>query len=222
MLEIKSGGNKVFVSGNSFQMLPEKVLYWEEQQALILADAHFGKVSHFRKGGIGIPASAAMEDIERLEMLIVRLNPKNIFFLGDFFHSTINREWEKIIHVLAQYQTTKKILILGNHDILSLHIYKEGNIEVVQEPFAVGNINLCHHPQTSFNSSCYYLCGHVHPSIRISGKGKQSLKLPAFIWGGQQGILPAFANFSGSHVVEIEKGMIVYGIAGKSVVKINE
>jgi hypothetical protein len=34
-----------------FWLSPERVIYWEDEKALILSDSHFGKTGHFRKSG---------------------------------------------------------------------------------------------------------------------------------------------------------------------------
>ena len=50
----------------------------------------------------------------------------------------------------------------------------------------------------------YYFSGHLHPGIRISGMGKQSLQFPCFYFGGDYAILPAFGRFTGT--VSIDPG----------------
>ena len=88
-------------------------------------------------------------------------------------------------------------LILGNHDILehSNYDFLKVHVEILEiEPFILSHI-----PLDKIQLNGYYnLCGHLHPSIRISGSAKQSLRVECFYFGENHGILPAFGNFTGS------------------------
>ena len=48
---------KVRVSGVELELLPQKAIKIEED--LLIADVHLGKIRHFRKVGIALPANAA-------------------------------------------------------------------------------------------------------------------------------------------------------------------
>jgi hypothetical protein len=39
------------INENDFVLSPERVMYWEKQKTLIIADLHIGKTGHFRKSG---------------------------------------------------------------------------------------------------------------------------------------------------------------------------
>lgn len=49
---------EIEVASERVQLLPEKALYLIQHKILLLADLHFGKVNHFRKAGIAVPAKA--------------------------------------------------------------------------------------------------------------------------------------------------------------------
>lgn len=66
----------------------------------------------------------------------------------------------------------------------------------------------------------YQLCGHVHPCIRLSGKAKQSLRLPCFYFTQHLGLLPAFGGFTGMHAIKPVSGDVVVGIAEGDLVRI--
>jgi uncharacterized protein len=51
----------------------------------------------------------------------------------------------------------------------------------------------------------YNLCGHLHPSVQIHGKAKQSFRVDCFYFGKNQGILPAFGNFTGRSKMSVNK-----------------
>ena len=51
---------------NTFWVSPERSLFWEEENTLIIADMHLGKSGHFRKAGIAVPQSIYKADLQRL------------------------------------------------------------------------------------------------------------------------------------------------------------
>ena len=69
-------------------------------------------------------------------------------------------------------------------------------------------------------SKLYNLAGHIHPAIKLKGKARQSLRVPCFYFGNENGILPAFGNFTGTASINIKKTDNVFVIAEKEVIKI--
>ncbi len=51
-------------------LLPEKAIWFKERKLLLLADLHFGKINHFRKSGIPVPARANDKNTELLINLL--------------------------------------------------------------------------------------------------------------------------------------------------------
>ncbi len=72
--------------------LTERVIYWEEEKALILSDLHLGKTGHFRKSGIAVPQQVYKNDLHRLVQSIQHFQPKQLIIVGDMFHSHANKE----------------------------------------------------------------------------------------------------------------------------------
>jgi metallophosphoesterase superfamily enzyme len=54
----------------SLLLSKERCIYWENEKALILSDAHFGKTGHFRKESIPIPQTVLANDLNRLSRVI--------------------------------------------------------------------------------------------------------------------------------------------------------
>jgi hypothetical protein len=63
--------------GQQIWLSPERCIYWEEQQTLVLSDMHIGKSAHFRKAGIAIPQQVFQEDLhgffQQVHILIIIL-----------------------------------------------------------------------------------------------------------------------------------------------------
>ena len=64
------------------------------------------------------------------------------------------------------------------------------------------------------------MAGHIHPAIRLKGKGKQSIQLPCFVFREHNAILPAFGSFTGTATIQAKPGDQVYAIADKQVIKV--
>jgi metallophosphoesterase superfamily enzyme len=80
-------------------------------------------------------------------------------------------------------------------------------------PFA-----LLHHPGKI--PGLYSLAGHLHPGIRLTGAGRQRLKLPCFWLGKEVGVLPAFGDFTGLAMVEPAENDRVFVVTPDSVLPI--
>lgn len=206
------------VRGETLKLLPEKAIYWEKKNALLIADLHIGKVTHFRNNHIPIPSQAALGNFENLEWLIQKYQPQTIYFLGDLFHSYYNKEWDLLSFLLAKYKKVKFILITGNHDVLKDEDYQLAGIECVAS-LNLAPFLLTHHP-LEVSSKLYNLSGHIHPGVRLRGEGKQSLRLPCYYFGKEQGILPAFGNFTGLAIIKPRKEDSIYTIVQEKVLKL--
>jgi DNA ligase-associated metallophosphoesterase len=180
-------------------LLPEKAIFWEEQQTLIVADIHLGKVGHFRKSGIAIPKKMEQDDLAELSDLIHRYSPKTILFLGDLFHSEINNDWDWLVLWRSLFNDLRIILVLGNHDILNKAFYSDLGFELF-EHFDASPFRFSHEPLEKdllSLTSLYLISGHIHPGVVLKGAGRQMLTLPCFHFGSRQAILPAFGKFTG-------------------------
>ncbi len=195
---------------------PSGGLYLEEHTLLIISDVHLGKISHFRKYGAAVPAMAIQRNFELLDEIVNFFRPQKICFLGDLFHSHLNCEWvyfeDWVIKTAVQFT-----LVSGNHDIISPLRYESLGITVSPQLVQSGFL-LTHYPNEL--SDLFNISGHVHPAVRLSGSGRQSLRLPCFFKRGNQLILPAFGAFTGTHLMEVESDDEVFAIADASVIKI--
>ena len=200
----------------TFELLPQGAVYWQEQKALLLADVHLGKVSHFRKNGYAIPAQIQFSFYQKMEQLLTAHNVEKIFFLGDLFHSDRNAEWDRFV-AWNQSLSQQTILVKGNHDILPMKVLEQSGLFVVTE-WMEKNILLTHHPTD--RSGLFNFSGHIHPGVRLQGAGRQRLKVPCFFHQPNQMILPAFGDFTGLHLLQPKAGDRVYALTGEAVVEI--
>jgi metallophosphoesterase superfamily enzyme len=114
--------------GLKLDLLPEKAVWISEWAVLLIADLHFGKAAHFRKSGIPIPEKVHDQDYIQLNSLISRYSPKQVYFLGDLFHSSWNEQWETLLIFFGQFPNSTFHLVVGNHDILPAEKYQDPSL----------------------------------------------------------------------------------------------
>jgi uncharacterized protein len=202
------------------ELFPQKALFWKNQNILLLADLHLGKINHFRKSGIAVPQKANDHNIETLMDLISLTKPHRIILLGDLFHSHYNPEWEVFGELVKHFSHISFELVLGNHDIMSERQYERKGIRVYDE-LVIGPFLLTHHPMDEIPEHVYNISGHIHPGVNLRGKGRQSVTLPCFYFGDRQAYLPAFGSFTGLARIAPKKQDKVFVVADNKVLSVN-
>lgn len=190
--------------------------YWKEQDVVLLADVHLGKSAHFRKHGMAIPATADDREYDKLSEVIAQFNPSRLWFLGDLFHSYLNAEWH-FFEQWVRYQDIEIALVMGNHDIISRDKFEKLGIKTY-DSLDMGSFFLTHHPQEVANR--FNIAGHIHPSVKLQGAGRQKMKLSCFFCTDTGMILPAFGDFTGTYSLQPKKGNRVFVIADDEVVEL--
>src|SRR5688572_15243782 len=74
------------IRNNTFWVSPERCLYWEEENTLIVSDLHLGKSGHFRKAGIAVPQSVYKADMQRLIAQLYLFKADRLIIVGDLTH----------------------------------------------------------------------------------------------------------------------------------------
>lgn len=192
-----------------------------DKKRLFLADTHFGKAGHFRKAGIPIPEEIHTSDFQKLGRLLVNFGPREVYILGDLFHSDWNGEWDAVKAFFLTYPDIRFHLILGNHDILKPFHYRQTVLKVHGPGLVVDELILSHEPLVTIPEGKLNLCGHLHPGIRLRGKGRQHLRLPCYFLRKDQLILPAFGRFTGAASVQVMEGDRIYAITPNEVIPLN-
>lgn len=206
------------IAGEHLVMSGERALFWETANTLIIADLHVGKTGHFRKEGIGVPAAVYKDDLHRLLSQILFFKAERLIIVGDLSHSVANRELDLFRKWRKDFPSLEVHLAKGNHDILDNRWYEEADIMVHNDPLPLYPFLFAHDiTQVKENNDHYTFAGHVHPSVTIRGKGRQSLRLPCFYFAKTHCILPAFSRFTGSYQVRPDVGENVFGIVEREV-----
>lgn len=119
------------------------------------------------------------------------------------------------------------VLVKGNHDILNHNQYTAAGFIVLNE-YRLFPFKFIHEPlpvtqepmSEAEGSDLYGISGHIHPAVKLKGKGKQSLTLSCFYFNSVQAIMPAFGKFTGKYCIEVAKDVHVFGILNNKVVKL--
>lgn len=209
------------IHNQTLLLLPERAIYWCEENTIIVADLHFGKAAHFRKAGIAVSDEIFFSDLINLDKIIHQFNAKRLLVVGDMFHSAFNNEVN--FFKLWQMHTShvEVVLVKGNHDILNDDIYNHLGFKIQKLKIEIGNFTFVHEPivESKIEKDKFYFFGHVHPKALVKGAGNQQLSLPCFYFTPNTCTLPAFSQFSGGFKIKTKKNEHVFVIAGNDVIQ---
>lgn len=209
------------IGGEAVELFADRALYWTRTRALFVADVHLGKAAAFRAGGVPVPRGSTANDLKRLAALVEASGATRLVVLGDFLHAK-----EGVVPALDQafrawrerHASLAITLVRGNHDAKSGDPPPGWGVEVVGEPHALPPFLACHVPASPRTG--YALCGHVHPGVRLNGRGDESVRLPCFVLGRRRAILPAFGRMTGLAIVSPAPDETVVAIAGSDLFRL--
>ena len=206
---------------HEFLLMAEKVIFWQKQNVLFVADPHFGKAATFRNSGIPVPEENTLEDCNLLSHLVQKTKAETIIFLGDFFHARSGKT-DKIRKILLNWRKKNSNihihLIRGNHDLNSGDPWPELRILSHPDPSTILEVECRHLPIK--NPKKPYLAGHIHPGFSLTGSGKGSIRSACFLVNSKYIILPAFGTFTGLKNVKPVIGDQIFLTNGKEIINI--
>jgi DNA ligase-associated metallophosphoesterase len=210
------------IAGERVRLLAERAAYWERTRTLLIADPHFGKAAAFRAAGVPVPRGTTTGSLARLDAAVSRTGATRIVILGDFLHAREGREPETT-RVVAEWRrrnaSIEMLLVRGNHDKRAGDPGPEIDIRSVDAPQAEPPFVFMHKPAVSDDG--YVICGHVHPAARLTGPGRETVRLPCFWARPRSMVLPAFGEFTGVAEIEVQPGDRVWVIADGAVVDVS-
>ena len=219
------GANQVTVTlgDEPWMLLAQRAAFSEQRRWLVIADAHFGKAAAFRARGVPVPQGTTTDNLTRLDRLIDNLAPQAIVFLGDLFHA---REAHAPATLKAfqawreRHSALELVLVEGNHDQSAGPPPAGLRIHCEDEPWCVGTMAFCHHPQ--WVRDAVAMAGHLHPAIRLQGRADDNLRLACFWLREGLTVLPAFGSFTGGACIARGPGERVVALADDRLFEIPE
>jgi len=205
-----------------FLLLPERLMLWKQQGAMLLTDPHFGKSGSFRAKGIPIPAGVHADDLLRLAAAIDYWQPSRLVILGDFFHDAASQDEETLNALRAWRAACPDLaidLVPGNHDRRAGAPPADLRIAAQPQGFAIERFRFFHAPplrpvpEPSF-------AGHLHPGIKFADPTGTIVRAPCFYMTENTAILPAFGSFTGTGLVLPQPGDRVFMIGPEHVLEL--
>lgn len=223
------GGLDIELAGVALRLLARRALWWPDAATVFVADVHLGKAETFRALGVPVPSGPTEATLRRLGALLDDCGARRLVVLGDLLHArpaqapaTVSalRAWRRA------HASLECVLVRGNHDDRAGDPPSDLDIEVVAEPAELGPFALCHEPleesagPASDPGPAYRLAGHLHPAVRLHGRGGDTARLPCFSVGRTQTVLPAFGDFTGAASVSRASAQRLFAIAGDRVFEV--
>ena len=162
----------------------------------------FRQGCHLSPCGVGGAQWHHRRQPARLDAVLTNTQAEHLVFLGDFLHARAGADaplWAQLVPWRERHASVQMTLVRGNHDQHAGDPPQPLQIALVDEPWRPvqsAAVLACHHPQV-FNGGTV-LAGHLHPTARLFGRARDSLRLPCFAWAPGLLVLPAFGAFTGS------------------------
>ena len=209
---------EIEVRGERLSLLPERAVHWPRERTLFAADTHGGKAAAFRAASLPIPEAMTEDDLTRLARMVERTRARRLIVLGDLLHARTGRSPETLGAIAAwraAHPGLEILLVRGNHDRGAGDPPGDWNVRCVDEPFELPPFVLRHRPGEPADG--YALAGHLHPAVRLTGRGGQGLRLPCFWFQPHGAVLPAFGSFTGTATIAPCPGDRLFVIADGAV-----
>jgi DNA ligase-associated metallophosphoesterase len=198
--------------GTPALLLAQRALWLAARRTLVVADVHFGKTATFRARGVPLPRGTTGENLRRLDDLLAASGAATLVFLGDLFHAREAHARQTLAALRAwraRHRQVDMVLVEGNHDRHAGAPPADLGLTLVQEPWPLAALALCHQPQRI--AGAHVLAGHLHPCVRLSGEHDR-LRLPCFWIRDELTLLPAFGEFTGGATISRAPGDRVVAI----------
>lgn len=218
------GGFLLEEEGLRLWLLPGRAVWWPVAQALFVADLHFGKAATFRRAGQPVPQGTTADNLARLTALLTETGARQLCFLGDLLHARSGRSdalWQALGEWRVAHAAVRMTLVRGNHEQHAGDPPAVLDIDLVDEPWSPlpgTPLRGCHHPQQV--AGALVLAGHLHPTVRVRGSGRDSFRLPCFVYSPSQLMLPAFGAFTGTAPFRWSADAECYATTADQVLKI--
>ncbi len=197
------------LSGNLFTLLADCGLFWPARSMLFIADTHFGKEATFRRNGIPVPVGSTQATLIKIARMLRRTDATQLCILGDMFHarSSLSPDVrESLERFFDEFDHVELSLIPGNHDARVGSLPNAWPIKIFDPTMLIDRVALGHHPTKVPTDADVYLCGHLHPAIRVGSGTERFGKMPCFWHSRGQLVLPAIGKFTGTHLVKLSAG----------------
>jgi DNA ligase-associated metallophosphoesterase len=216
---LPTGALSITVAGEPVVLLADRALWLPERHTVVVADLHWGKAAAFRAAFVPLPSGTTAGDLTRLTRVLHATAATTLVVLGDLLHARAGRHADTLATIAAWRDAHSALditLVRGNHDAHAGDPPESLRITCVDAPYAFGPFIGVHEPEERAHG--YVLSGHLHPCVSVRGRGRQHVKLAAFVFGPRVGVLPAFSSFTGTGMYEPSPDDRLFVIADRDVI----
>jgi DNA ligase-associated metallophosphoesterase len=210
---------EIELRGQTFELLPEKCLFWRAEKLLVVADLHLGKAEAFQYQGLWLPPQAQLDDLKTLLKIAAEKKAQKILFLGDLIHSLsgVTREVIDTFKTWLDAFQGEVLMAIGNHDLPLMKNWPQAWERVKRvDQEVIGSFIFQHEPPESPEPDHFYWIGHIHPNVVIKA-GPDRMRLPSFVMGDNIGMLPAYSSLAGGFNIQPRAGQRIYPVAAEKV-----
>lgn len=192
--------------GEGIHLDARRAVYLSGPSVLAVADLHLGYAWAQRRRGQLLPLGVE-DTVPRLRALCEAWKPRTIVVLGDFVHAAAGVEGIRsaVTEVLRGVpEGVAWRIVLGNHDHRLEPWLREWGLPVpCGREWCVDGFQFIHGDVMPSASApgAWTLSGHEHPCVVLGDGGTTSARVPAFLAGERQVVLPAFSSWAGGCVL---------------------
>lgn len=217
--QFESDSPQFYWQNQAWEWLPNRTLWHPDSGSIFLSDFHLGKAEAFQRAGINLPQGKSMHQIEGFFRFLQQKEIKTVFILGDLLHGPTTPETHRFLALLNPLKHIRFQWILGNHDTRSAKNFGFNISQFEQSaPFEWNGILLCHEPNQS--AELPYICGHIHPGLRLNLGAKQSARVPCGMLSKSHLVLPAFGSLTGLQIQTPSPSVKYFVFSANQVLKI--
>jgi len=170
------------------------VLWWPDEETLLVADLHLEKGSSYAAAGRMLPPYDTDTTLARLAAVVEDWRPMRVICLGDSFHDRqasgrLSETARRRLHAL-QARVADWVWICGNHDP---EIPQDCGGRS-QHSLTLGGLHLTHQPDLPIRGP--QICGHFHPKVTLRVHGRR-LRCGCFTLFDDLMVMPSFGAFTG-------------------------
>ena len=179
-------------AGHALHPLRSGALWWPAQSALLVADLHLEKASHYAARGWMLPPFDSVATLRRLAADASATGASRIIALGDSFHDAGGparlpaQAWALLAAMAARHSL---MWVTGNHD----PVLPPG-LGASAAELRLGGVRLCHAPNPDDPGP--QIAGHFHPKIAVETRGRR-ISRRCFVRGPARLLLPAYGALAG-------------------------
>jgi DNA ligase-associated metallophosphoesterase len=206
------------VEGISLLLTPEKTIFWQAANTLIISDLHLGRSKKIKSGDIIIHTPDYQQELQRLMHQLYYFKADRIIILGDFTYSIINNIPQEFKDWRKNFSGIQMVWVKGKEDIIEEAWYREHQVDICYHIFNEGPFSFVHDIdkykllEQAPVMTGYPLSGHLRPVISRKVGGVQQVDLPCFYFAAGQALLPAFSGYGKRYKVKQQTGEEVYAV----------